>query len=92
MTIATRVGDGIIVSAEENTTAIEIRDDLLAEPRLSGADLELTIHDSTVRITGTVQTPEQRDIVLSIARRHVGCSQTEDAIEISDEGSYFCEA
>ena len=92
MTIATTVGNGVTVSAEENPTAIKIRDDLLAEPRLSGADLEVKVHGSIVRISGTVLTPEQRDIALNIVSRHVGCDQIQDALEIGDGGSYFCEA
>ena len=94
MTIATTIpGDGpVTVSAEENPTALKIRDDLLAESRLGGSDLEVKVHDLTVNISGTVLTPEQRDIALNIVGRHVGCDQIEDSIEIADEGSYFCEA
>ena len=92
MTIATTVGDGVTVSAEENPTALRIRDDLLAEPRLAGADLEVKLHDLNVHISGTVLAPEQHDIAISIVGRYAGCDQIEDAIEIAGEETYFCEA
>jgi osmotically-inducible protein OsmY len=92
MTIATTVGDGVTVSAEENPTAQRIRDDLLAEPRLAGADLVVKLHDLNVHISGTVLTPEQHDVAMIIVGRCAGCDQIEDAIEVAGEESYFCEA
>lgn len=92
MTIATTVHGDVTVSAEENPTALAIRDDLLSEPRLGGADLEVKVHDLCVHISGTVLTPEQHDIVLNIVGRHAGCDHIEDAIEIANAGAYFCEA
>lgn len=92
MTIATTVHGDVTVSAEENSTALRIRDDLLAEPRLGGAELEVKVHDDHIRISGSVLTPEQRDIVLNIVGRHVGPYGIEDAIEIADQGTDFCEA
>ena len=92
MTIATTVHGDVTVSAEENPTALTIRDDLLAEPRLGGAELEVKVHDERVHISGTVLAPEQRDIAVNIVGRHAGYDQIENAIEIADQGTYFCEA
>ena len=91
MTIATTVGDGVTVSAEENPTALAIRDDLLSEPRLGGAGLEVKVRDLNVRISGTVLTPEQRDVAMNIVGRHTACDRIEDAIEIAGGDSFFCE-
>ena len=93
MTIATLVSrnGAVTVSAEENPTALKIRDDLLGESRLGGADLEVRVHDLTVRISETVLTPEQRDIVLDIVGRYAGSDHVEDAIQVTEESSYFCD-
>ena len=92
MTIATTIqGDGVTVSADENPTALRIRDDLLAEPRLGGAELEIRVHDSSVRVSGTVLAAEQHDVAMNIVGRHAACDRIEDAIEIAGGDSFFCE-
>ena len=82
----------IVVSAEETPIALKIRDALLAEPRLGGADLEVRVRGEHATISGDVRTEEQKDIAVSIAGRYVGRDRVTDEIQTGVQVSYFCEA
>jgi hypothetical protein len=84
----------IIVSAEENALEISIRDALLAEPRLGGADLHIARHEDRIVISGTVETDDQRTLTLDIAARFIEGTRLTDHIQtqIPDQSPDFCEA
>jgi len=84
----------VVVSAEENALEIAVRDALLAEPRLGGADLSIRCQDDRLTISGTVQTDEQRILVLDLAARFVEGRLLVDDMhtEVSDQSPDFCEA
>ncbi len=84
----------VIISTEENATEIAIRDALLAEPRLGGADLFIRRKGDHIVISGTVQTDEQRIIAMDIAAHFVESGYLVDEIqtEVTDQSPDFCEA
>jgi len=82
----------IVVSAEETPIALRIRDALLAEPRLGGADIAVRMHDERVTLSGDVRTEEQKDLALNIAGRYVGRDRVTDQLQTGGQISYFCEA
>ncbi|GEM_PF-4571084 len=82
----------IVVSAEEHPLALTIRDALLTEPELGGADLEVRVRDERIVLSGIVYDEDQRERVLSIAGRFVGRKRVTDEIETGEQMSYVCEA
>ncbi len=82
----------IVVSAEETPIALKIRDALLSEPHLGGADLQVRVRDERAIISGDVRTEEQKDIALNIAGRYVGRDRVTDEIQTGGQIGYFCEA
>lgn len=81
----------IVVSAEETPIALKIRDALLSEPGLGGADLEVRIRGELVTLSGTARTEDQKDLALNIAGRFVGRDRVTDEIRTDEQISYFCE-
>ena len=82
----------IIVSAEETPVALKIRDALLSESRLGGADLEVRVRGELATLSGTVRTEDQKDLALNIVGRFVGRDRVTDEIQTDEQTSYFCEA
>lgn len=82
----------IIVSAEEHPLALTVRDALLTEPELGGADLEIRLRGDSLVLSGIAYDESQRERALSIAGRFVGRRHVIDEIETGEQVSYFCEA
>ena len=82
----------IIVSAEETPIALVIRDALLGEARLGGANLQVRVHGEHATLSGSVRTEEQKDLALNIAGRYVGRDRVTDEVQTGAQVSYFCEA
>lgn len=85
-------GESVIVTAEESPVAVQIRDALLAESSLAGANLEIRMRDDHAILSGTVISEEQKETALNIAGRYVGRDRVIDDIQTGEEISYFCEA
>ena len=82
----------IVIASEPNTLAIGIRDALLQEGKLGGADLEIRRSGDGVVISGDVRSEEQRELVLEIAGRYAGRDHVTDNITLLNEEGFFCEA
>lgn len=82
----------IVVTSESSPTAIAIRDGLLSDTRLAGADLNIQVLDNHVIVSGEVESEEQRDVALNIVGRYVGRDRVYDELLTPDQISYFCEA
>lgn len=82
----------IVVSSEVSSIALEIRDALLSDPRLGGADLQVRVLNDHATISGDVRTEEQKEVALKIAGRFVGRDRVIDEIQTGTQISYFCEA
>lgn len=85
-------GESVIVTAEESPIAVQIRDALLADSSLAGANLEVRMRDDHAIVSGTVVSEEQKATALNIAGRYVGRDRVIDNIQTGGEISYFCEA
>lgn len=85
-------GESVIVSAETNPIAIKIRDTLLMEPCLGGANLKISIRDDHAIISGSTRTEAQRELVLNTTGRFVGRDRVIASIEVVDQrGVDVCE-
>ncbi len=69
-----------------------IRDALLTEPGLGGADIQVRMQHEQVTLSGDVRTEEQKDLALNIAGRYVGRDRVTDELQTGSQISYFCEA
>jgi len=85
-------GESVVVTAEESPVAVQIRDALLAESSMAGANLEVRMRDDHAVLSGTVVSEEQKETALNIAGRYVGRDRVIDDIQTGEEISYFCEA
>lgn len=85
-------GESVVVTAEESPVAVQIRDALLAEPSMAGANLEVRMRDDHAVLSGTVVSEEQKETALNIAGRYVGRDRVTDDLRTGEEISYFCEA
>jgi len=85
-------GKSVVVTAEESPVAVQIRDALLAESSMAGANLEVRMRDDHAVLSGTVVSEEQKETALNIAGRYVGRDRVIDDIQTGEEISYFCEA
>lgn len=85
-------GESVVVTAEESPVAVQIRDALLAESSMAGANLEVQMRDDHAILSGTVISEEQKETALNIAGRYVGRDRVIDDIQTGEEISYFCEA
>ena len=82
----------IIVSAEETPLALTVRDALLREPELGGADLEVRVKGDCLVLSGVVYDQSQKERALSVAGRFVGRRHVTDEIETGEQVGYVCEA
>ncbi|MHB1001147.1 MAG: BON domain-containing protein [Armatimonadota bacterium] len=82
----------IVAAAEPNTIAIKIRDAILREPKLGGAELEIRASDDHATVSGEVKDDGQRVIALNIAGRYVGRDRVIDEITLPGQSGYFCES
>jgi osmotically-inducible protein OsmY len=86
MIVAASVADEpVLVSCEENPLAISIRDAILAERRLGGANLRVDMHGKQVVLSGRVKTDDQRTLSLNIAGRYVGRDRVIDQLKMGEQ-------
>ncbi|MCL6629879.1 MAG: BON domain-containing protein, partial [Armatimonadetes bacterium] len=74
-------GESVVVTAEESPVAVQIRDALLAESSMAGANLEVRMRDDHAVLSGTVVSEEQKETALNIAGRYVGRDRVIDDIQ-----------
>lgn len=85
--------DTIIVSTENEPVALKIRDALLSDSRLGGADLDIRVQGKHAIVSGSIRADEQRDLALKIAGRYVGRDRVVDQMQTGEQLSYdVCEA
>lgn len=70
------------LSAQDSETALRIKSALIDEPTLAGAAIDVVFDDGRARLTGFVETTEQRDIAASVARRHDGVTTVVNEIVV----------
>ncbi len=73
----------IIITAEEEPTALVIRDSLITEPKLGGADIEIRIDEDKVILSGKVVSEEQKNLIIKTAKRFIGCKLLVDELKIA---------
>lgn len=61
----------------------QIRQQLNSEPKLAGMNLRAEVDEASIVISGTVETAEQHDLALEIARSHAGDRNVVDKIKIT---------
>lgn len=60
------------LSAQDSETALRIKSALIDEPTLAGAAIDVDFDDGRARLTGFVETMEQRDTAARVAREQDG--------------------
>ena len=62
-----------------------ILDQLRAEPALARTNLDARVDDSSVVLTGTVDSPAQHDLALQIAQSNAGDRKIVDKIKVKQQ-------
>ena len=60
----------------------QITQQLNADPKLAGTSLRAEVDEASIVVSGTVNTAEQHDLALEIARSHAGDRDIVDKIQI----------
>jgi hypothetical protein len=71
--------------SQESSTAkvaVEIQEELKAEPALTNANVIVKADDSAVMLSGTVDNDAQRDLAIRIAKSYAGKRKVVDKIQI----------
>ncbi|MDI6829372.1 MAG: BON domain-containing protein [Armatimonadota bacterium] len=77
------IKEPIIITAEEEPTALAIRDSLITEPKLGGADIEIRIDEGKVILSGKVISEEQKNLIIKTTRRFIGYKHLVDELKIA---------
>jgi SH3 domain-containing YSC84-like protein 1 len=70
-------------SQEEAKTTIEEK--LKAEPGLESKDIQVTLTDKSVKLSGSVPTPDEHDKAVRIAKLYAGDREVEDQLTIQEQ-------
>jgi len=63
----------------------QITQQLNSDPKLSGSNLRAEADEASIVISGTVDTAEQHDLALEIARSHAGDRNVVDKIQVKQQ-------
>ena len=70
------------LSAQDSETALRVKSALIEEPTLAGAAIDVAFADGRARLTGFVETQEQRRTAARVARRQEGVSTVVNEIVV----------
>jgi osmotically-inducible protein OsmY len=63
----------------------QITQQFSTEPTLAGMNIRADVDEASIVIAGTVDTAEQRDLAMSIAKSHAGDRNVVDKIKIKQQ-------
>ena len=63
----------------------QITQQFTADPKLEGANLRAQVDEAAIVLSGTVNTAEQHDLAMQIARSHAGDRNVMDKIKIKQQ-------
>lgn len=63
----------------------QITQQFTADPKLEGANLRAQVDEASIVLSGTVNTAEQHDLAMQIARSHAGDRNVMDKIKIKQQ-------
>ena len=70
------------LSAQDSEMALRIKSALIDEPTLAGSAIDVDFDDGRARLTGFVETSEQRETAARVARRHEGVTTVVNEIVV----------
>jgi BON domain len=63
----------------------QITQQLTADPKLEGTNVRADVDEASIVLSGTVNTAEQRDLAVEIARSHAGDRNVVDKIKVKQQ-------
>src|SRR5262245_5537487 len=63
----------------------QITQQLTADPKLEGTNLRTDVDEASIILSGTVNTAEQHDLAMDIARSHAGDRNVVDKIKVKQQ-------